>query len=46
MDGGDESSPAKKRKTEREGVVKTGPPKGIPRDKVMTSKKGKERANS
>ena len=45
LDGGDEGSPAKKRKTEMEGVVKTGPPKGIPRDKPMTSKKGKDRAN-
>ena len=45
LDGGDEGSPAKKRKTEMEGVVKTGPPKGIPRDKLKAGKKGKDRAN-
>ena len=45
LDGGDEGSPAKKRKTEMEGVVKIGPPKGIPRDRPMTSKKGKDKAN-
>ena len=45
LDGGDEGSSAKKEKTEMEGVVKTGPPKGIPRDEPMASKKGKDRAN-